>query len=231
MSAMQFFVMDELTGQQTGPYTLQEVHSQIWDKKLKKNDFIRKGDSSQWSKAGDLLAKIFENVQTKKQQQKEHTKAQRAADKEQKSFEKMAEKREKSLNKRRQQQFRSEAKDRVIDTNRGTMLQKIFGESKPSPYWGFDIQASIINISIGLVLVAAVFGFAGGIVVGVLTFFTSDAELSTKLFGLLFSLIYSLSVLIAAFLAVALLVFYRNCIDWLIDMEAHANALRKHFEH
>ncbi|MCH2183466.1 MAG: DUF4339 domain-containing protein [Mariniblastus sp.] len=70
MPAMQFFVMDELTGQQSGPYSLQQIQEQIRNRKLKKKDFVRRADSAQWGKASVILAQVFERVEQQKQEKK-----------------------------------------------------------------------------------------------------------------------------------------------------------------
>ena len=59
MPAMQFFVMDELTGQQTGPYSLMQIQEQISSRQLKKKDFVRRADSTQWGKASVILGQVF----------------------------------------------------------------------------------------------------------------------------------------------------------------------------
>ena len=69
MAAMQFFVMDELTGQQTGPYSLHQIQELILNRKLKKNDFVRRADSPNWGKASVILGQVFDNVERHKKRQ------------------------------------------------------------------------------------------------------------------------------------------------------------------
>ena len=84
MAAMQFFVMDELTGQQTGPYSLQQIQEQILNRKLKKNDFVRRADSPNWGKASVILGQVFDNVERHKKDKKQQLKTDKAARKQKK---------------------------------------------------------------------------------------------------------------------------------------------------
>ena len=94
MAAMQFFVMDELTGQQTGPFSLHQIQEQILTRKLKKNDFVRRADSPNWGKASVILAQVFDNVEQHKKDRKQQIKTDKAAKKQQEAQARAAEKRD-----------------------------------------------------------------------------------------------------------------------------------------
>ena len=74
MAEAMIFVMDELAGQEHGPYSLAEIQTQIYQKKLKKKHLIRKSDYSQWFKAEDLLGKVFDAVDQTKSNEKQQAK-------------------------------------------------------------------------------------------------------------------------------------------------------------
>jgi len=74
MAEAMIFVMDELAGQEHGPYSLAEIQIQIYQKKLKKKHLVRKSDYSQWFKAEDLLGKVFDAVDQTKSNEKQQAK-------------------------------------------------------------------------------------------------------------------------------------------------------------
>jgi len=80
-----FFVLDEFSGTEHGPYNLTQIRAQIYNKKLKRTVLVRRADSKDFYKAGDLLAKVYEAVEQQKieekgkaKQDKENQKAQKA---------------------------------------------------------------------------------------------------------------------------------------------------------
>jgi hypothetical protein len=220
--------MDEFTGQESGPFTFAEIQQMIQKHKLKKKDFVRRADSAQWVKAGEMLVKVFENIDAFEEQQKEQLKKKRAE-------EKLRRASEKQLNKRQQ----AVKHNQKVAENRGTIWQKIFGEDKPSPYWGFDVQRAVIKLMIGLTMIIGVAGVALSLGAGIYNLFdaqtitvagvTSGRSLWDRMLMFGLSVLSSAGVVVTAFLVVAQLVFFRNFIDWLIDTEAHANAIHKHF--
>lgn len=227
--ATQYFVSDRLSGQPSGPFTLKEIGLQIWHGKLRKSDLIRQADQTDWHRAGDLIGTVFEKVEARKQQEKELAKAEREAEKQQRQMEKQTERLEKKQ--ARAIQTKRKARFRVdpMEANRGSIWQKIFGQMKPSPYWGFAVQASIINISIVLVMIGAV--IYSLFVFVVMAFGLYSAEDFVGYLSVLGLFIVSLiGIWVITFFTVALLVFYRNIIDWMIDMESHANELSRHFQ-
>lgn len=227
---MNFYLMNELTGTESGPLTLPQIQEMVRTGKIKKNSLIRKADSKQWERAGGPLAKLFQQAELDKAKEKKRTahakeEAKKAAaeDKAIKINKKTAAKRAKAL--RANQQGAA-----TREYNRGSLGQKIFGQLKPSPYWGFQVQGQIINVTIGIVMVGAVLGFLTLIVLAIISIVASDLDAGARLLLFGASVMQAFFLLIGSFFLVALLVFYRNLIDWLIDMEGHANALRKHFE-
>ncbi|MCH2180249.1 MAG: hypothetical protein MK106_15765 [Mariniblastus sp.] len=69
MAKIEFFVLDELTGRERGPYTLDEMVIQVKKNKLKQSHLVRKSDYSKWYKAGVLLGKVFETVDSQKREE------------------------------------------------------------------------------------------------------------------------------------------------------------------
>ncbi|MCH2183437.1 MAG: DUF4339 domain-containing protein [Mariniblastus sp.] len=74
MTDAMIFVMDELMGKEHGPYTLTEIETQIYQKKLKQKHLVRKADYSKWFRAGELLGKVFEVVEQRKRLEAEQAK-------------------------------------------------------------------------------------------------------------------------------------------------------------
>ena len=71
MAETLFFIMDELSGKEHGPYALAQIQPMIYDRKLKKNHLVRKADYPKWFKAGELLTKLFAAVEQDKIQAKQ----------------------------------------------------------------------------------------------------------------------------------------------------------------
>ena len=71
MPLLNFFVIDEFTGTEHGPYTTEQMGSQIYNKKWKKNVLVRRSDQKDFYKAGDLLAKFYKAVEQQKSEEKQ----------------------------------------------------------------------------------------------------------------------------------------------------------------
>lgn len=270
MTGIQFFVMDEFTGQETGPFTFAEIQQMIQKHKLKKKDFVRRSDSPQWVKAGEMLVKVFDNIEVFEEQKKEQLKKKKTEVKLHRISERQAQKKQ-----------RATEHSRKVTENRGTLLHKIFGEKKPSPYWGFEQMRSIINVLIGFVaafaIVAGIFLVGGSVYVQIgehthgqkmvadraaelekakaevkrlekmvppaAAFDLQMARLEVtqkrelhdiaverqqtfgqRMLSVFIAIFKAIATLVTGFFTVALLVFWRNLIDWLIDMEAHAQS-------
>ena len=113
---------------------------------------------------------------------------------------------------------------RIRRSRKGLMAQ-LFGSTKPSPYWGFRFLGMLINVLIALVLLGEAISLVAFGSFGVTGFLAAE-EAAFKAMALGVMLLYMLgSVLITVFW-VGLLIFYRNLIDWLIDMQDHAAAIR-----
>ena len=71
---LQYIIVDNLSGQQTGPYSLPQMQALIDNRTLKNNTFIRRSDSTDWQKAASILGPLFERSKRLKQLQKEDRK-------------------------------------------------------------------------------------------------------------------------------------------------------------
>ena len=65
-----FFVLDEFSGTEHGPYNLTQIRAQIYNKKLKRTVLVRRADSKDFFKAGDMLGKVYEAVEKQKLEEK-----------------------------------------------------------------------------------------------------------------------------------------------------------------
>lgn len=223
---MNFYLMNELTGVESGPFTVAQIQEMVRSYKIKKNSLIRKGNSKQWERAAGVLTKLFdqaeaEKAEGKKQATQARSDAKRAGAQERatKAGRKAAQKRAKAL----------ESQHRAVQSrehSRGTLMEKIFGRLDPSPYWGFQIQAVIINISIGFVVLGTLVMFLIAVVGSIIALASSDSDFAVGGMVFVFGICYAVGILIWGFLTVVALVFFRNVIDWMIDMEGHAHALR-----
>ena len=74
MSEVQIFVMNELSGQESGAESLSEIKSQISKKQLRNKHLVRRSDGTKWFKAGDVLVKVFDAVDKLKIEKKERAK-------------------------------------------------------------------------------------------------------------------------------------------------------------
>lgn len=232
MPTLQFFVMDELTGQQTGPYSLSQIQDQIRSRQLKKKDFVRRADSAQWGKASVILSQVFDNVERQKKEQK-NQKKQFKGDTETRPTSSIDVKVNPGKNQPTERPVVKTAADSTGNQGhpKPTLWQMIFGSTRPSPYAGFKFVSILINVLIILTLLATFFatiGYLGAIAYQVYECFDKSWSESRVTLIILLA-VYMVSQWLGTVIWIGLLVFTRNLIDWLIDMEDHVRAVRGHF--
>ncbi len=229
MAAMQFFVMDELTGQQTGPFSLHQIQEQILTRKLKKNDFVRRADSPNWGKASVILAQVFDNVEQHKKDKKQQLKADKVAKKQQEANSRSNEKKERQRAADVPQVQTTPDRSGPQDNYKPTFGRMLFGSTRPSPYAGFKFVSLLINVAIVIVLLVLCLGTGFVLVTGIYGLTVLDLAEENVLL-LVGQFVAALGVLwLYCLILIGLLIFQRNLIDWLIDVEEHARAIRKHF--
>ncbi len=105
----------------------------------------------------------------------------------------------------------------------------LFGSTRPSPYAGFKFVSLLINVAIVIVLLVLCLGTGFVLVTGIYGLTVLDlAEENVPL--LVGQFVAALGILwLYCLILIGLLIFQRNLIDWLIDVEEHARAIRKHF--
>lgn len=232
MPAMQFFVMDELTGQQTGPYSLQQIQDQIRSRQLKKKDFVRRADSAQWGKASVILSQVFDSVERQKKEQKNQKKQFKKETEAQPTPAKEIEVNPAT----KKPAERPVVKTAVVSTNnrvhpKPTLWQMVFGSTRPSPYAGFKFVSILINVLITLTLLATLFmtiGYLGALAYQIYECFDKRWS-EPRVTAIIFLAVYMVSQWLGTIIWIGLLVFIRNLIDWLIDMEDHVRSVRGHF--
>ena len=100
---------------------------------------------------------------------------------------------------------------------------------RPSPYAGFKFVSLLINVAIVIVLLVLCLGTGFVLVTGIYGLTVLDLAEENVLL-LVGQFVAALGVLwLYCLILIGLLIFQRNLIDWLIDVEEHARAIRKHF--
>lgn len=282
-----FVILDEFTGTEHGPYTLDQIRAQIYNKKLKKNVLVRMSDKKDFYKAEVLLGKVFQAIEQQKNEEKDKAKQEKHSRKTLQA---------KTLADRKEAKKVHDSTQLNVNTSKKkNVLQRkfsLFGTLKDSPYDGFKFMQILINILITLVIVWAT--LYSGFVLTVAVFLSASTQTSQNLndmkaveieiftadftneylrsknfdateeeiqnalkpaleifqedklpeliealnetkaavttawiMGILLAAGLALANLFASFLLVGFLVFCRNFIDWLIDMEHHQRAIRE----
>ena len=99
----------------------------------------------------------------------------------------------------------------------------LFGEPLKTKYAGFKFVRLMICIYIYLILFAAIIGFTlvvGGVLIAVIN------QGLNGLIALLPAGLLFLYGAIYTIVTLGIMVFVRNLIEWLVDMETHARAIR-----
>ena len=116
--------------------------------------------------------------------------------------------------------------DQDVRLKRGRLLDKIIVNPRQSPYWGFQLACQLINVLVVLYIAAFVIGNLVLLASGLIALIKADeVGFSEIALAALTFFVYLLGSFVATFLVVAILVFCRNLIDWLIDVESHLNRL------
>ncbi len=233
---MQLFILNELTGEQLGPYDQNQVRQLVERKKIKPKTLVRSGNSD-WQRAGVLLKEVFIAVQEETRQRK-----QAAAESRRSSTESVdppvIETKE---SKPRWSDPLGEDPVPPVATpqpmarpmvtprrrNQRGFFAQLFGTTRPTPYWGFRVVGALINLLIALLLLATVASVVIGLIMAIITVANPPETGSVAVLVLMIAGQILMSVLLAA-MWVCLLIFYRNLIDWLTDMQDHAAAIRAH---
>ena len=106
----------------------------------------------------------------------------------------------------------------------------LFGSTRPSPYAGFKFVSLLINIAIVIVLLVLCLGTGFILVSGIYGLTVLESLASENVPILVGQFVAALGILwLYCLILIGLLIFQRNVIDWLIDVEEHARAIRKHF--
>lgn len=221
MNQHQWYFQENLSigeGEILGPMNSAQVKSFIQLGKAKKKDFLMSptGTQKQWVSISSIpeFNSVFEEA--------------RAWNKRKKAEEAQKARKEKDDRKRRNAETQRETaqekfviKAQKVEANRGTFIDKLFGDFSPSPYYGFDFQKGVIALLIVVIIVAIIVGtvlMAYGVVV---VFRTENMDILAKALSILSCFVP----FVAGFLSIVALVFFRNVIDWMIDMEKHAKEL------
>ena len=209
------------TGETHGPMNVAQLKSCIRSGKMKRKDLVMSPSATkgQWVRVSSMpkMVAIFdqfvEQSKAERDREKENAKAKAAEDRERKQQERL-----------HRSEIAYQVRQERIQANRGTFIQKIFGNFKPSPYYGFDFQKGVIAVCIVLVILYGIASTLIGVSSLALAASRDESDAIWEAFPLATGmLLLNLAVL---FLVVVGLVFFRNAIDWMIDMEDHAKELR-----
>ena len=235
---MQLFILNELTGEQLGPYDQDQVRQLIGRKKIKPKTLVRSGNSD-WQRAGVLLKDVFIAVQEEAKQRKQAAAESRRSSTE--SVEPPVIETSTKESKPRWSDPLGEdsvppvatpqpmAKPMVTPRRRNQrgLFSQLFGTTRPTPYWGFRVVGALINVLIALLLLATVASVVIGLIMAIITVANPPESGSVAVLVLMIAGQILMSMLLAA-MWICLLIFYRNLIDWLTDMQDHAAAIRAH---
>ena len=230
MKTKTYWTKNKFTGEETGPFSFKEIATLIWQGDLNRHDFVKSSDADQWVKAGSLLEEIFLKVEARKRTESE---GRGFASVPQVVENKSKPKGKARVNAAGEQSSPNENQPRRF--GRITPLVLIFGSLGPSPYSGFWLMKLTINVLIvfGIIgLVSSLWEFVSvassnplndnPLVQGLPGQIGGEADWVLRLrnnlmfYGLFLQIVW-----------IVVLIFFRNIIDWLIDMEDHANAIRQ----
>jgi hypothetical protein len=235
MKTKTYWTKNKFTGEETGPFSFKEIATLIWQGDLNRHDFVKSSDADQWVKAGSLLEEIFLKVEARKRTESEGRGFA--------SVPQVVENKSKPKGNAASGDSRKAMSSKAIQvrqSRRITFFGLVFGSFKASPYAGFWLMKLLINILILLNLVGLVciilfyFGFA---FLEPLTQNSPEEDFFQQMQGqnssgslyanLMSAGLASAFSILGATITTISLIFFRNMIDWLIDMEDHANAIRQ----
>lgn len=231
MSDIKFYVLNEFDGAHLGPYSLVELLERIESRKIKKKTLVCRAGSNDWSEAEIALKKLFQKVADKKQA----AKMQAIAEKEEAKRIKLRAKESAESARKEKEAFKikehSDRKQAPNNYDKGSGFRRFFGTLSrpvdPSPYWGFEFQAKIINLAALIVILASLLATLAMIVFGVRAAFMA-ANWWEAMLAVVIGLTLSLSYLLFGFFVSAFLIFHRNFLDWMIDVESHLRNIKTH---
>lgn len=231
-----YWTKNKFTGEKEGPFSFKEIATLIWDGNLGRQDLIKPSGANSWVIAESLLDEVFTKVEVRKGVVSEGESAVSVP---------RIEKNKSSA----KGKFRGDGTGERSNPNenqprrfrRITPLGLIFGRLSPSPYSGFWLMKLTINILIGFGIFNLVSSVGDLVIEGVSNPLNDGPVLPdlpgqigvgadwTKLNPELVRLKNNLMFVGFFFQIVwiVVLIFFRNMIDWLIDMEDHANAIRQ----
>ena len=199
-----YFLIHDLSGTQDGPFNKKQAHQLIFKRKIKRGSKIAVAGRDGMYYAKDLFANAFEIADQRRAEEAE-------AAKEKKRNAKAVAKQEKAEAKR-------EAEPPTLSEPNvwKSPLKSEVQDDEKDKYWGFAFQKSVISISIIFVIIAGVISLGLSVVVFINTGNNTSIGIGSRLL-MLFSQL--LATAIGTLFAVGSLLFFRNLIDWMIDVE------------
>lgn len=195
---MSFFIVDPLLGGEDGPLTQSQLIQLIRKKKLKKKHMLRITGREGLFKAGDVLAKAFIKIETEWESEAAAERERKNAAKEDARQEKLSKKAKQKTQAAIQRQSAKRAAD-----------------SEVGPYHGFDFAKTIFNVLSILSVIAGIISLAVTTLFLVVAFNKGDAFWP----ALFVAGAQCLATVVSTLLVVGSMMFLRNFIDWMLNVE------------
>lgn len=191
-----YYIIHELSNTQEGPLTTPQIQRLILNRKIKRNTKIGVAGREGVFTAKDLFSKTFAAADQNHRQQA-------AAAKKQKQTAKTE---AKAAARKQQDVDLSDAPWAPVKTTPHPR--------KPAEkYWGFRFQKSVLTVVVWLVIIGGVIGALVAVAGGVVAAQNAGVAGALVFLGQLFATVA------VTFLTVGSVLFFRDLIDWMIDVE------------
>lgn len=195
---MQFFIVDPLLGGEDGPLTQAQIVQLIRKKKLKRKHSIRIHGRDGLFKAGDVFAKAFTKIEAEWESEAEAKRKKKQAAKEESRQEKLSAQAAAKTQKAIQRQASKRAAD-----------------SQVGPYHGFEFAKVLFNVFAILYVVFGVISLVVTVITLVMALNTPNSGFAPYILA---GVQVLLTILVTVF-AVGCMMFLRNFIDWMLNVE------------
>ena len=195
----QYFIIHELSGTQDGPLNTAQIHQLIFKRKIKRNTKIGVAGRADVVPAKQLFSKAFAAADQKQRQQAAAAKKEKQTAKAESKAAKKIARKQKSVD--------------LSDTPWAAGQVSPKAVKPAEKYWGFRFQKTVLTVVVWLVIIGGVIGALIAVIGGVVAARTAGFAGALVFFGQFFTTV------IVTFLTVGSILFFRDLIDWMIDVE------------
>lgn len=208
-----YYIIHELSGTQEGPLTKPQIHQLILKRKLKRNSKIGVAGREGVVPAKDLFSKAFAAAEQKQRQQAASAKKEKADAKAEAKAAKLAQREKRAVEK-------SESKSADSGDNPWMPVLKSSrktgdGEIK---YRGFEFQRAVLTVIMYFVILGGLLATIAALVTMGYGFM-SPGNGGVMVIKVLLGVGQLVSAILGTALAVGSILFFRNLIDWMVDVE------------